>query len=381
MLYTISDYIKKNTKNIIYIYYFIAMFSFFVPGQYVSIVFPIRKLVPLLGILLIFFKGDITLNIKKTIPFLILYLLASANGIKKEDMIMIGILAVLFKDDSYKFMLFNFVFLFLYLTITTPLSAAGLISGKIFNDARGLRHAFFFNHPNLFGLATIACLSSFFYICTIKQSKVFNISFVLLSIFSILFLNNIVMTRMNTIVVIVLLVCFIIWLPSSNMTFLKKIIDFFNKYEHLLIIITPLLVLLMSFMFGYGLPGMDKVNHLLSGRPFLQYNAITKYGFPLFGKNMSFTNGDGNTLYEVLDSGFISYIFNYGAVFFYYLLFSLTNLAKKVNLKKTHLIIPVLVFCLSGVTENLLFCFVHNPFIVILVSHYLFDNQKEKLCR
>lgn len=353
------------------------MFSFFVPGQYVPIVFPIRKLVPLLGILLIFFKGDITLNIKKTIPFLILYLLASANGIKKEDMIMIGILAVLFKDDSYKFMLFNFIFLFLYLTISTPLSALGLINNITLHAERGIRHGFFFNHPNLFGLATIACLSSFFYICTIKQSKVFNISFVLLSIFSILFLNNIVMTRMNTIVVIVLLVCFIIWLLSSNMTFLKKIIDFFSKYEHLLIIITPLLVLLMSFMFGYGLPGMDKVNHLLSGRPFLQYNAITKYGFPLFGKNMSFTNGDGNTLYEVLDSGFISYIFNYGAVFFYYLLFSLTNLAKKVNLKKTHLIIPVLVFCLSGVTENLLFCFVHNPFIVILVSHYLFDNQKE----
>lgn len=359
--------IKNNKKIAISLYYVIAMISFFVPRQFVPIIYPIRLIVPLIGILLIALTPTVTIRFTQVFPFLILYTFGVLNGVKNEEIVMLLILAILFKDDLNQLFKLNFWFIFLYIIITSPLATCGIIHNTVIEETRGIRHGFFFTHPNQFGLALVTCLTSLFYLYKAKLTKLPWYGFAAILILSIFLLNNYVMTRTNTLICIFLLVLVLI----------DKFVDLnrFAKFLYLAIPATIFLVFLLTFLYPLDIALINKLNEALSGRIGLQAMAFENYSIPLFGLNMHFGNNIRPGVYDALDSAIYNFSYTYGLILFVYVFTLFTKMTKKVSQSNPFILVPILVLCLTGITENVLLNFVYNPVIVLVCASFIFKSK------
>lgn len=359
--------IKNNKKIAISLYYVIAMISFFVPRQFVPIIYPIRLIVPLIGILLIALTPTVTIRFTQVFPFLILYTFGVLNGVKNEEIVMLLILAILFKDDLNQLFKLNFWFIFLYIIITSPLATCGIIHNTVIEETRGIRHGFFFTHPNQFGLALVTCLTSLFYLYKAKLTKLPWYGFAAILILSIFLLNNYVMTRTNTLICIFLLILVLI----------DKFVDLnrFAKFLYLAIPATIFLVFLLTFLYPLDIVLINKLNEALSGRIGLQAMAFENYSIPLFGLNMHFGNNIRPGVYDALDSAIYNFSYTYGLILFVYVFTLFTMMTKKVSQSNPFILVPILVLCLTGITENVLLNFVYNPVIVLVCASFIFKSK------
>lgn len=368
-----KQFMTKHILLITDIYYFLAMFVFFVPRQTFFWVYPIRLLMPLVGILLVlFYDTRKIINKKLFIPFFLLYIFASANGIKNEDILMLFILSVLYQNDFKRFILYNFIFIASFILITTPLSHLGILSNNILVESRGIRHGFFFSHPNQFGLAATSCLYTLYYLISTHTIRLNKIIFLAIVIFVTYFLNSIVMTRTNTLLCILLIVITIYSLFKNK--FKRLNLDKFTKYLYIVFPLTILLIFVTTILYPYHFTFIDKLNSALSGRIQLQSNALINYSLPLFGLNMYFDSGALHGVYDVIDSGIFNYIYTYGLLFFIFTMSSITYMIYKTSKNNQYIPILILYFCLTGITENVLLSFVYNPVLVLLVSQTIFER-------
>ena len=328
---------------------------------------------PILGILLILTKTNFTFD-----PiFLILIplqFLGQSNFVITDNFIYIVIFYLLFKDESPdEFIKLHFYSLSFYVLILSISSLLGILDNVSFYTGVRFRRGLTFSHPNMLAIVLLSIHSSWFYLITqkiFKHSSILIISLIL-QIFLCFFYYD---TRNGAISLLLLLLFIIIINPLQSISKsdnYKKIIN----HAWILPIIFFLISVFITITFDNSNYIYNKINSILSGRLGLQSNAFSKYGYPLFGKGMTFSTGKD---YDYVDAFYNAKVYEYGllveSIFLIYLSFSLKKFFKTNDVAiSTILLLIFITYFLESFIEKETFSFIMCPFLVYL---FISNNQK-----
>lgn len=139
---------------------------------------------------------------------------------------------------------------------------------------------------------------------------------------------------------------------------------------------------LFTYLYGTGIPGMEKWNTVLSGR--LQYSAqgIREYGVSFFGQNI-YEQGNGTSLvpredYFFLDDSYLKIAIAYGIVMLGVTLYMMIAMGKKAYDNQRYVLLAVLaVVSVHCFMEQHLVEMAYNPFLLGMFADWTFVRRKE----
>ena len=164
---------------------------------------------------------------------------------------------------------------------------------------------------------------------------------------------------------------------------------FQNKYIKLLIVALPMFFLLMSvIIYLLYLNKVDfviKLDRILSGRLFYTAKAIEKYGYSIFGVDVSFgaINAVDNAIiqpdnYHFVDNGYFHILLNYGLVNLLLVIVGYTLMLHKSIKKQNYwLVFCLIVSLINGLIEPYLIEYDFNVFVISLCG--IFNEESNQI--
>lgn len=210
-----------------------------------------------------------------------------------------------------------------------------------------------FIHPNATGLAVVTINVSYLYIYRDRIKAVYLLPVWLLNIL-ILYITG---ARTS---IFLLIIAYLLWYILRQ---------FSNKLSINFMLFTESIIMLVCFVFSYGMSSssklevvgssMNKLNLLMTSRFSIGQNFIQKYGLSFLGQKVSYsslsnlTNQTTYGVYDVLDNSYLKLLINYGIlisiIYFFIILFILKKMVENGDFWA---IIPILTFTVLGVMEQ-----------------------------
>lgn len=169
---------------------------------------------------------------------------------------------------------------------------------------------------------------------------------------------------------------FFIWERSQKYKSLNIIKNHITKYSFMIAAIVSIIV---HWIYNEQNSTMAKINMLLNGRLALGHDAITTYGFSLFGQKIRWIGqgslkADPTRVYNYVDCSFLKEALSYGIVFFIVLGIGFYIASKKIILLKNNILGWAILMSLAYSVINAHLCVLtFNVFILILGG--CFSNQ------
>lgn len=270
------------------------------------------------------------------------------------------------------------------LTIVTT-SCLELLNAYSFRFRDGeLRNAFGFRHPNALGGIV------FFLIMTIwtysKNCLKNDLLFILILIIASCFIGTFVDSR--TAQYMCIFASIIITSTIALNKLLQKELFFSSSLVKWLLRSSFLVIALITFELGYLYSNDSQIfvfiNDLLSGRLSLSKNAIINFSITPFGQVLKLSDLDSigieysaSVSYQVLDSFYMSVIFNYGIVGLLIYCFMYDLIMKKAIINRDKkLIITLFCFAIYGISESFVGVICFNIFLYLSLSYH---SQRENI--
>ena len=341
-----------------------------------NIIYIIRDYLPIIGLILIMFTVKIKIEKNSSLLYIILFLIycfatVIGKGNVYNELIILAILAILFKDEDLKYLFrFILVFFIIFMSFNISLSYLQILPYNTFARGEIIRHSFNFRHPNSLGLFSLSLYTLICYVLK-KYKIIITLTGILLFHFVYYYVNS----RTSGLLILLLLVLHIIyWLFAFINSKIRITNNSITKCFKIIIISLPIICFIVSLVMSYAYSPdnsfLVKLDELLSGRIYLQNNAVTNYGMPLFGTQRLFSTT--SQTYDLLDSYYLLCIYRNGLIFELAILGFISYMLYK-NINRYDLFIMfwvVLVWCLHAFSEPLCLYFCFNPFLLLLFNKY-----------
>lgn len=171
-------------------------------------------------------------------------------------------------------------------------------------------------------------------------------------------------------------VCTILALLSTlvinHCNWFKRLDSLFWLLEKNICWISALLSVIVTMMYMFNNPMLEKLNILLNQRLRLGCEAIYKYGLHLLGNYFELIGtveilNDNSLTYNYIDSSYVQILLRYGVIFFALLICIISRFCKDIyKVREYYLAIAIIIILLHSMLEPQLLDIVYNPFIFVL---------------
>lgn len=233
----------------------------------------------------------------------------------------------------------------------------------ITSDESRLRNSLYFSHPNIAsGLVLWAIIDALYLLKPLKIKHIIISSIVMLIYYMI------TISRTSIIIYILFLILYFINSIMPNSNFYKKIITLGQRYG---IEVMSAISIILAYLYRFGYSFVYLINNLTSGRVYLSYASIERYGINLF------SNGDAINLekFFVVDNFYIRCAVLYGIIF----LILLMILEKFVDKDPQELIFEKILFivlCFALFSEYYEII-IGNALPLLIISHTIINSKKK----
>lgn len=291
------------------------------------------------------------------------------------------LLTVLFLKDIPLEMILKRMFLIqtMFFFSTIILNILKILPARVLLRNGVIRSSLGFWHPNTPGIILLSLLSLSFILIDNKLKRISLITF-----FSVVGAGLFTYTnsRSSLLLMIVVLV-----IGIANSLFSKSKFYVFNWkfFIPIAFLCFTILSYLMSTWYSKGNILLQKLNILLSYRLSLGYKFIKEYGISVFGRHIQYTStvqGQGNLFsyqYWVLDNVYLKILLNYGIVTIMVLVIYFTLVSLCLNKKQLlSWNAYFIVFIILGFSEQSVFNYVYNFFMLYGVALFSYKNYRKK---
>lgn len=367
-------------------YFVIAFFqtstyTFYFPGNLLHILSFIPIAIVLFKIVFI----DSNTVSKATINFLILALLFITWRTSGEFILfplgifVLGARNVDFKRIIYIYLILGTVILsFIFFT-----SLVGLTKNLIFHRGITIRRAFGIIYPTDFAAHVLYLVLAYCYLYFRKLSWKSYTVFILLAIFLIKYCD----ARLNAYALVLLIPVMMIGQRAQQKYIVSKCIA---NFYWTLPILAAYITTFISYLYTPYNRILEKINTLLSGRPYYSHTALTKYHITLFGQHIH-ENGLGavggiknlavnDFNYFFIDSGFIRLLVIYGLVMTLLILIIMTIISFRSIKEADYALASVMVIVtVSSIVEQRVLDFGYDPFLIAIFAQCYFTKRNKRL--
>lgn len=373
------------SKNILFyfaliLYEFSSMFSnvyFF--NKHVELVINISIFLLLIN----FIINSKTYSLKSIIILLLLLVFFAINSfiIGDKRMLILLLFCISYKNINFKKLLaFNWKFQLFLFMIVILLYNLGLTDNYIMYRENGtIRSSMGFSHPNVFGVYIFSIFCQLIY-CKYNDIRLtYLLPLVLLLTFTISYFSD----SRGSSYSIILLYLFLIYIKKKKTININKN----NKILYLMPIIFSLLSIVIAANYDRNNTLMVKTNIKLSGRISAAHLIMEKYDYKIFGQKLDLVSTkeaikEGKQAL-VLDNSYIKLIYQYGLIVYgIFMLFYCISIKKTIKNKNYILTCILLLYLIRGLTENIMFNFYGNIFLLIFSTilygddFYVNENKK-----
>lgn len=310
------------------------------------------------------------------IPILIFLYFTIMTIFLRENLSYVDILLMIFVARNIDF---NFFYnrLIYYIVGFNSLIIILSLTGLIPNISTYRGDAWRFNLG--YGWATFSMQIFFYLVClliTTKKSKLSWPNIVLILAVNV-FLNYKTDTR-NAFILVNLLVVGWIIISKTNLSFWKMKI-----FKMFFILFIPIFTFLY-YSFSKVYTKFLWVNDLLSGRLYLNYNAISKYGVSLFGHHMLYFT-DRQVIgseYFFIDSSYLGLIFDFGIITFILFVISWVFLQfKLLKFEKKYYILVFVAIMVHSLIDHQFFQINFNVYLLLLGIFFNGKSQANEIIK
>ena len=247
-----------------------------------------------------------------------------------------------------------------------------------------VRNAFGFRHPNFLGGLIFFLIMTVWTYC--KKNLKNDLLFILTLIIASCFIGTFVDSR--TAQYMCIFASIIITSTIALNKLLQKELFFSSSLVKWLLRSSFLVIALITFDLGYLYSNDSQIfvfiNDLLSGRLSLSKNAIINFSITPFGQVLKLSDLDSigieysaSVSYQVLDSFYMSVIFNYGILGLLIYCFMYDLIMKKAIINRDKkLIITLFCFAIYGISESFVGVICFNIFLYLSLSYH---SQRENI--
>lgn len=381
--------IKKITSNYIYIIGLgLYLFMYILSSTYMDLAIPFFSLLNKVvlyfsfGIMLIILLINKTVSLKKLFIYILLIILGFFIFLNNKDTRFVMLLVCLIalpKDINLK-SLFKTIFAINSFTIiiTILFCILGIIPDYTYVQRNMERHALGFVSAN--SLSNLITITTIIY-TYIKKDK-FNIVNSICCILILIITYIVTDSRMAFLLGIITVISLACIKKINKSRWLKNIIYKMSKYAFIVLFLVIILCTLYIVNSTHT-ETFYKLNSYFSGRLTQIINFYNEYGIHLVGKQIT-TVGireaiKTNSAWNGIDTSYVNYTLRYGILFMS--MFSILYLKLGEYFKKNDMLyeaILVLIICIMGITENILFIPYYNISIFWISKFLLNETSKEE---
>jgi len=318
-------------------------------------------IIPLILSVLVLTRKKYTKSTLIKVLVLLVFFAFSYYNSQAIDILLAIILALLFydrKNGDKEFIKYFVIVSSILFSLTIIFSLFGIInstiSQRVVNGAIILRKSLGFSHANSAFIYFMPIVLGIMYIKGEKLNKplfIFIIDVISVILYAV--------TQSRTGLLLIIILNFLLFFDFIIIR--SKIFKITTKYNYIIL-------LLFSLYLGtkIGLIFENPINTLLSYRPFYYNQAISFYGFHIFG-----STSNGNI---VLDNLYLTYLLIYGIIpYIFYTFFQIKTFDFFKNDRKK--IIILFIFAVYGVLEN---NFVYSCNFILALQFMFFLSQKKE---
>lgn len=366
----------RTLYEVAFAFYFVIAFfqtstyTFYFPGNLLHILSFIPIAIVLFKIVFI----DSNTVSKATINFLILVLLFITWRTSGEFILFpLGFFVLGSRNVDFRRLMYIYLILgTIILTFIFFTSLVGLTKNVIFHRGTIIRRSFGIIYPTDFAAHVLYLVLSYCYLYFQKLSWKSYTVFILLAIFLIKYCD----ARLNAYSLILLIPVMMIGKRAQqNYIVSRSIANFYWTLPVLAAYIT----IFISYIYTPYNKIIEKLNSLLSGRFFLNHNALLKYHFTFLGQHIH-ENGLGAAKgiknlavndfnYFFIDSGFIRLLVIYGLVMTLLILIIMTIVSFRSIKEADYALASVMVIVtISSIVEQRVLDFGYDPFLIAIFA-------------
>lgn len=296
-----------------------------------------------------------------------------------NDLLQLALFSFAFAKVNFRKAIFVFILTVSVTVLIIVLSSCLDLIDEILYTFRDneIRNAFGFRHPNALGAIIFFLIMTVWTYC--KNSTKNNLLIILALIFASFFIGSFVDSR--TAQYMCILASAIILGVVVLTKFIKEERIFSNSIIKCLLRSSFLIIALISFDLGYlyskDSPFFVFLNELLSGRLHLANNAIMNFAITPFGQILKLSDLDvynlsssSSTHYQLLDSFYLSVLYNWGFASLLVFVFIFDMLMKKAIIRhNSKLVITLICFAIYGITEYVYYLICFNIFIYLALAY------------
>lgn len=352
---------KSEIANFFIVFLFLSYKYFLMWFSNFGIKINYLIIIPLALSIIVLVNKKYTKSILIKIFILLLFFAFSYYNSQSIDILLAIIFSLLFYDrekGDREFIKYFVIVSSILFSLTIILSLLGIInsttSQRVVNGAIILRKSLGFSHANSAFIYFMPIVLGIMYTKGEKLNKPLFI-FVIDVISIILYAVTLSRTGLLLIIILNFLLFFDFIIIRS------KIFKMIAKYNYIIL-------LLVSIYLGIkiGVIFENPINELLSYRPFYYNQAISFYGFHIFG-----STPNGNI---ILDNSYLTYLLIYGIIpYIFYTFFQIKTFDFFKNDRKK--IIILFIFALYGVLEN---NFIYSCNFILALQFIFFLSQKKE---
>jgi len=150
----------------------------------------------------------------------------------------------------------------------------------------------------------------------------------------------------------------------------RKIGDYMKRAIPLIPYICAIISIGTALLYSSSSRFWVLMNKLLTGRLKLGHDAISSYGFSLFGQVINWNRNRWLGEYKYVDASYLKYSLMYGVVIVLIIIVCYSNLLKKlIMVDDKYLILSIVITLLYAIFDPQLLYILYNPFIIMLGSN------------
>lgn len=282
-------------------------------------------------------------------------------------MILFGFLFAEKNIDFKKLVKYDFkVKLFLLLVIVCLFKLGLTGNYSVYRDGI-LRSSMGFSHPNKFGAYILSLYTEFVYLFFNKNKKATNLT---VTILSVCIISHFCDSRASAICILILYVCMIILKNNKFRLFDNKL---FKKCIICVFAICSFLSISFGYFYNPNNDFLHSLNSSLSGRLSYTHLFFKKYNINLFGNRLELVSNMEATTYHIqawiLDNSYVRILLQYGVISFsIFSVIYILSLRRSLEKKDYVICIILIIYCIRGLADNIMFAFNINTFLLYFSS-------------
>ena len=301
----------------------------------------------------------------------------------KQEIIVFVLLAFSFQnikfDNLVKACFYGNLCAFMFIVL---LSALNIIPNWIFYSSRGIRYALGYYYPTF---ASTYVLFFIMYVLYLKK-KTINWIEIIISLVAAITVYVFTLSRTGFLLSL-LIILFEIGMKIALIRIKEGTEQKINvKYAKYLLIRFPIVIISLSIVLSIVYvkhPVFNKINQISNNRIKISNEVLKDYGISWFGTNIKWIGNGGrghvdlvDGKYNFVDNAYMKIIFDYGVIFWLFIIYILISAQKKFVYEKEYILSFItLIIIIWGIMEPNMLEIEKNVFI-LAVMNSAFSNKK-----